>query len=539
MHSTDESNPVPEKRARWKKCPICWDAIYISDTRCVAWYAGQQAHMLMEGGDVLLRLVWRMPGSTLALPRDGATIGPDEDIPWYHIADVPDYARIMKGGEDYVLSHYDTEIEDLRKVEQEDELMFGEDSTWTGKAIAAIKDAKEKLKGIGNPPELSREAVERKPAQFIPRSEKPPEEVPDMYRIQHAVKSGTSSSSPSIIDSAPEPSISAVTGSAIGDDIVSGVSELNLNTDSQTKIDQPIRHALASEKSKSDTPHPSNQPYYFYQALPHFYLSPLDIRILKAEFGEFSRFPSTILPRVEHISTGHVADDELRKRAKYLGHLPYGCEVSFLECDWTDLVSPDILEKFAPEVNRRRKRNMEKAAREEKERIRAEKEEDDQRLAAIRRKRSSISAPSNQPFSDSDFQPLAIPSRADAAAPSDSSIPSTSPPFGLSRGRGHSSFAALASPSSSPPRNRTVWGTAAVDSPGPEPLPAAYRIENQADDGWLQGWERDLLLQQEQEQIRALEGIGTPNSGGGGTGGSKRKKNKKITLMSTNARRAA
>lgn len=543
MHSTDDSNPVPEKRARWKKCPICWDAIYISDTRCVAWYAGQQAHMLMEGGDVLLRLVWRMPGSTLALPRDGATIGPDEDIPWYHIADVPDYARIMKGGEDYMFTHYDSEIEDLRKVEQEDELLFGEDATWTGKAIAAIKDAKEKLKGIGNPPELSRESVERRPAQAIASFDEPPEDVPDMYLIQHAVKSGNSSSSPSIIATTPEPASLNVNGTATTDDIPSSISQLNLSTDSKAKIDHPSRHAVASEKSKSDAPHPSNQPYYFYQALPHFYLSPLDIRILKAEFGDFSRFPSTILPRVEHISTGHVADDELRKRAKYLGHLPYGCEVSFLECDWTDLVGPTILEKFAPEITRRRKRNMEKATREEKERIRAEKEEDDKRLAAIRRKRSSISAPSNQPFSDSDFQPLAIPSRSDAAiAHCESSFPSTSPPFGSSRGRGHPSFAALASPSSSPPKCRTVWGTTAVESSGLEESTLPWRSENQADDGWLQGWEKDLLLQQEQEQILALGESGTPTTGGGGgggNGGGKKKKNKKITLMSTNARRAA
>src|SRR5205823_4818461 len=84
--------------------------------------------------------------------------------------------------------------------------------------------------------------------------------------------------------------------------------------------------------------HDSNQPYYFYQSLPHSYLSPLDIRILRTAFGSFSAFPSTVLPRVENFSPGHLVDDDLRKRAKYLSHLPYGCEVAFLECDWTDIV---------------------------------------------------------------------------------------------------------------------------------------------------------------------------------------------------------
>jgi hypothetical protein len=41
MHSTDDSTPMPEKKARWKKCPICWDSVYISETRPVRWYTGQ------------------------------------------------------------------------------------------------------------------------------------------------------------------------------------------------------------------------------------------------------------------------------------------------------------------------------------------------------------------------------------------------------------------------------------------------------------------------------------------------------------------
>ena len=37
---------------------------------------------------------------------------------------------------------------------------------------------------------------------------------------------------------------------------------------------------------------------YFYQALPNYYLSTLDIKILRAAFGSYSNLPSTILPRV-------------------------------------------------------------------------------------------------------------------------------------------------------------------------------------------------------------------------------------------------
>src|ERR1700712_4445705 len=136
-------------------------------------------------------------------------------------------------------------------------------------------------------------------------------------------------------------------------------------------------------------------------------------------------------------------DDELRKRTKYLSHLPYGCEVGFLECNWTDVVSPEILDQFKDEIERRRKRNRDKETREEKDRVRAEKEEDDKRWSSARRKRPSISQGS---FSGDDFHVLAS-SSLDAV--------NASPPWPSRQG---SSFASLASPSTSPSAPKTVWG---------------------------------------------------------------------------------
>ena len=89
--------------------------------------------------------------------------------------------------------------------------------------------------------------------------------------------------------------------------------------------------------------------YYFYQALLPYYLSTLNIKILRAAFRSYSDLPSTILPRVENVATGYSVDDW--KRSKYLVHLPYGCEIVFLECDCTDIVSADVLETFRVEID--------------------------------------------------------------------------------------------------------------------------------------------------------------------------------------------
>ena len=514
MHSSDhEENPVPGKKARWQKCPICWDTIYISETRPVRWFTGQEGDLPVEGGDVVLRLMKREPGSTLALPRDGAEdLGLEDDIPWYHAAEVSDYARIMKGGEDYMMVQYDAEIESLRAQEMEDEVLFGDDTTWTRRAVASITSAKERTKGIGNPPDVTRKPPAKKePILFNSL----PDTVAAMYTSQHATKSGKSSSTESILNGQPPTSMKE----EMTDNLQEAVGALDLGTNSDTKAKQKDGGTPTAHSSHHHHHH-QGHPFYFYQALPQFYLSSLDIRILKAAFGDYSLFPATILPRVERISTGHVIDDELRKRAKYLGHLPQGCEVNFLECDWRDVVAAEVLEQFQPDIERRRRRNREKDTREEKDRIRAETEESKRWVAVRRNKPDDNATNSTTPFSAGDFQPLSGSTENEPSALGIGSSSSAPAQGGVDSVPG--------SPSGT---TRTVWGTAAVP-----PADSEHEEETTTptNDGWRQGWEEELLARQESELMARSMGDGTHPSGSG-----KKKKNKKITLMSTNIQRGA
>jgi hypothetical protein len=508
MHSEDEGK-APEKRARSKKCPLCFDTVYITETRPVRWYIGQEGEPPREGGDVVLRLVVRPAGSTLAMPRDGSdALGKDEDIPWHFAAEVMDYARIMRGGEDYMMDQFDQEIAKLERQEKEDEVMFGEDNIeWMRKAVRTIRESKEKVRGIGNPPEIPVKPVEpkikRAPIVFNDETDV----VPEMYSLQNAHKFGqdfavpASNSEPTNIEKPQQRTMSMSSHS------------------SRNSHGIPATLAEIRNRQQHET-HNTPSEYFFYQALYHYYLSPLDIRILKAAFGNFASFPATILPRVEHVSTGHVVDDELRKRTKYLAHLPYGCEVGFLECDWTDTVSPEVLERFQPDIEKRRKKHTEKETREEKARVRAEKAEYAE-FSSGRRKRGSMS----ERFSADDFQPL-------AASGAEGDLASTSPPWPTRRGEG---FASLASPSTSPSAPRTVWGTTVIPAMSPTMGP---QPDHDADDGWLQGWEKDLMADEDvmaQVQAMSLGDEEAPKKQAGG----KKKKGKKITLMSTNVRRGA
>lgn len=513
MHSEDVSGPPPDKKAKWKKCPICWDSIYVSETRPVRWYIGQENDQPREGGDFVLRLVKRKPGSTLAMPRESAdTVAKGEGIPWYFAAEVMDYARVMKGSEEYMMQQYDEALAAIEQQEKEDELMFGEGDEWTGRAVRMLREAKEKVVGIGNPPAQPKKP-EPAPTEDVPA--RPPIEfnenddnVPHMYlQRQNDVPE---------IPKAPESTDSVDDG---------GHQSESSSYVPRTIAEMRQRHMQKAEPAE----------YLFYHGLLHYYLSPLDIRILKAAFGSYSTFPSSILPRVERVSSGHVVDDELRKRVKYLAHLPYGCEVGFLECDWRDVVPASILEEFRPMLERRKKRNDEKDAREEKERIRIERAEE-REMASIRsRRRPSI--PDNDGFFTSSLPRTIteVPSSVDETV-------STSPPWPSNADR--PGFASLASPSTSPTVPRTVWGTARVAPSSPDmhaTLPRDSDMRHGEDDGWLQDWEKDLLDQQVQQQTQLISGMESLNVEAKPSGGGKKKKNKKITLMSTanGARRGA
>jgi len=535
MHADEETKP-PEKRVRSKKCPLCWDSIYITETRPVRWYTGQEGGAPHEGEDIVLRLVMRTTGSTLALPRDGAEmLDKDEDVPWYYAAEVMDYARVMKGSEDYMTTQLEEEITELERQEKEDELMFGEDNVeWVRKAVRSILEAKEKIKGIGNPPALPNKPAElklkRAPIIYHELSDK----TPEMYLIQNASKSGQSVSQATHRGPTKSEDSQTQMNTATTTNPSNTTSSRKFSTGSSPQKTGPSATVTMAEfrNRQHHEHHHTPSEYYFYQALLHYYLSPLDIRILKAAFGNFASFPSTILPRVERVSTGHIIDDELRRKTKYLAHLPYGCEVGFLECDWTDTVSPEILDQFKDEIHNRRKKNQDKETREEKARIKAEKEED-ARYAPARRKRPSIF----ERFTADDFQPLVSSDAADSAGSMGAESASTSPPWPARRGQG---FASLASPSTSPSAARTVWGTTIVGPASPT-LVAVPSENDLRDDGWLQGWEKDLLQEEDlvaQAKAVSLVGVGESSNKAPATSG-KKKKAKKITLMSTNVRRGA
>ncbi|KAG0164334.1 hypothetical protein DFQ30_010096 [Apophysomyces sp. BC1015] len=107
--------------------------------------------------------------------------------------------------------------------------------------------------------------------------------------------------------------------------------------------------------------------YYFFQSADgqHIYLHPLDIKILKHEFGDYCHFPRELQVVATGIEESTVTE-ELRKKFKYLGHVPLACDITFLEIDLKSLVSGATLKAFENELRQRVKQRQDRIKREEK-----------------------------------------------------------------------------------------------------------------------------------------------------------------------------
>ncbi|XP_033118784.1 RING finger protein 10-like isoform X2 [Anneissia japonica] len=109
--------------------------------------------------------------------------------------------------------------------------------------------------------------------------------------------------------------------------------------------------------------------YYFYQAADsqHMYIHSLNVRCLVNEYGSLAKCPETITGEV--IEIDHITmTEELRKRFRYLKHLPLTCE--FCVCELRlkpPIISKETIKAFSDDFHKK-KRARDKKVREEKKR---------------------------------------------------------------------------------------------------------------------------------------------------------------------------
>lgn len=496
------------EETKGRTCPICWEMIYPRELKSVKWHAIRQLETgktirdgaeyvtpddddVLEGnGEILtLRLMERGNSSTLALPRSttwpSTAISP-HSATWYFMPDAMNFARFLMVSPEYMSNELMADLTALEVLANDVKATGGPKAVWA-EEMSYIDKAKDKVQ----------EQLEKTATM----------QTPDVISAQADA----------------EMALRTVREEDAREADRQGVFDEPSDAPEAYRSKEQPPSITPQRSARSDSP---STAFHFYQSASgqQVYLHPLDIKILRSHFGNYAIFPEEIEVRVVAAEEG-VMNEELRKKCKYLSHLPTGCEVTFVECDLSSVVDATTLAPFKSGLEQRRKRRQEKARREERERVRA--------MAMAEEEQNQTRDHGLRPVRNEDLSFL-------SASPTLSS-PASTPINSYEPSR------ALDVP-------RTVWGTAQVPRHGEED----FVEQSHEDDGWreidedeIAAWEtsrdsmrkgrygEDVVLAPKHSQPSSgtATGTATPEEVPATSKKSKAKK-KKLVLMSTGSRRA-
>lgn len=139
--------------------------------------------------------------------------------------------------------------------------------------------------------------------------------------------------------------------------------------------------------------------FYFYQATDGqpLYLHSLNTRMLQAMYGSLDKGPLKITGKIVQKDSCSMSED-LRKRLKYLQHLPVCTQFDVVEVEFEqDTISAEVLSQFKDELNDRRK-NRQKRARAERIREKQIFEFNERQLGKSLARSAKIPIDSNKHF---------------------------------------------------------------------------------------------------------------------------------------------
>lgn len=310
------------------------------------------------GSILRMRLVQRPQITTLALPRSStwpSDLLPPHQAPFYFLPDIYQFSKFMLATPTALVSDLTQDLDDLA-TEKRTLASMKDDLGVAFVDAAGIKVRHQMAKAAAlETPYLkhaidaayhalhhieSRAALNQRKERENETHNAPVEDVPDAFLASRPSAFNPSSTS---AESQPSP-----------------------------VVPQPRN----TKQRRNVNPPPPTSSYYYYQAasgMPIF-LHPLDIKILLSHFNGYAAFPDTITVRVQSYTESTVNDD-LRKRCKYLSHLPESADVVFVETDLEGVVGQEGLKAFERALTARRTRRRERDRKDDKARARAEERE--------------------------------------------------------------------------------------------------------------------------------------------------------------------
>lgn len=364
----------------WRKCPICYEAVYKTDLKSVV---ALTTPCFNVNETITMQLMQRERGSVIALPR----------IRWkktfehpFHVDDKIDtcFAKLLIATKEQVLCDV--------LGREESELAAAQEENSSCPEVCFVQSAIQDMSARKNSLLMS-EARELETAMtakasnvdavtstvFIPDSVKPIVYASAFDDDEVKNEQSTSPFSDTGKLELDDFNIGQREGNVgsdclIGDDLVQSIGDLEIRAEIECGSGTTVNFGKSQGKDA----------YYFYQAMDgqHIYMHAINVHMLIREYGSLDQCPDTISAVIVE-KEGISMNEELRRRLRYLAHLPLTCEFEVVELHFRKpTVSQETLDAFAEEIEKRQSRRN-RRAREEYRRERHLQAEENKKLGKL------------------------------------------------------------------------------------------------------------------------------------------------------------
>mmetsp|Transcript_5222 Transcript_5222/g.9001 ORF Transcript_5222/g.9001 Transcript_5222/m.9001 type:complete len:668 (+) Transcript_5222:230-2233(+) len=349
---------------RWRRCPLCFDAVQSSDLRSVV---VESAHQYREGETIPFVLLARPKNSANVVRKARIATAADEQSS----ETMTNFARFSTICDLSDIVHRESlELAAARDSSTNFDdgfLPFVAEAERMLQARSTIGSQRHKKDHSASVLELSRTASFTLIPKDLGAMEQPRASFSCPRGLEDELEAWGEEEDHFAFDEGAEAEVEEVDRCSVEDTFEScefesrdGESlchpaELCDSTCEETLDAPALRPSLKDE----DT-------YYFYQCADgqNIFMHPISVRCLLQEHGSFANFPATFdgtILELEHLTM----DESLRRRYRQLSHLPLGSDFYFCEVDTAAHVSSDVLRAFSTELKQRWQRRI-KRQREER-----------------------------------------------------------------------------------------------------------------------------------------------------------------------------
>ncbi|XP_017877027.1 RING finger protein 10 [Ceratina calcarata] len=313
-----------------RQCPICYESIQKSDLKSVI----EITQSTLNSGDtVTLRLMRRERGSLFAVPVGSMNQNPIDFFPVSDTISNQVYSKLLIANTEDVM-----DIIERERVQLELELSDNPDSPENCYIEEALNELSQREE------ELLKKTKSKSELVSTNETATTPDDNNDVEKSQSEVQASENT------------------------------SENTMSVNEETL--KPVE-SLPNIQSTSGI----QKFFYFYQAEDgqHLYLHAMNVKMLEMQYGSLENSPHVITGKLLEKEGGNLTED-LRRRLRYLCHLPLTCQFEVAEIELKPpTISEEVLHSFQDQLTLRHKRRQQREC-EERKREKKITEEENKRM---------------------------------------------------------------------------------------------------------------------------------------------------------------